>query len=252
MYLADLTSPQVRRILESSRKPVLLLPVDATEPHGPHAPLGTDPIISAGVCQRCAERLADDPEVRVLLLPPISYGVTEYAAAFSGAIGISPRTLHSLVVEVCACLARQGLHRIVLVNNHFEPEHVATVKRAAVTARTEHGALVGHLDLTRRRNARRLTAEFQAGQCHAGQYETSLVLAEHPELVDAEAQRDLPAVSVDIPAAVAEGHTDFHAMGMAAAYCGAPAAASAEEGESTFDALASMLVETVRELGDER
>lgn len=239
---AELTSPQVADLLAGQRKPVLLLPVGAVEPHGPHAPLGTDEIISAGMCARAAARLADDPDVRVVVLPTLNYGVTRFGAAFPGAVTVSEDTLHALVVDVCGSLARQGFSRIVVVNNHFEPAHVATLQKAT----TEAG--VAYLDLVRRRNAARLTEEFRSGACHAGRYETSLVLADRPALVDTEAMASLPPVAVNMPAAMAEGRSDFTAMGMSQAYCGAPADATAEEGESTFDTLTDLLVEAVREV----
>jgi creatinine amidohydrolase len=240
---ADLTSPQVAELLNATRKPVLLLPFGAVEPHGPHAPLGTDAIISAGMCERVAARLAEDPEVNVLILPPIPYGVTRFGAAFPGAISVSEGTLHALVVDICTSLVDQGFRWLVLVNNHFEPEHVATLRRAVDTVNRD---TVGYLDLTRRANAARLTEEFQSGSCHAGQYETSLVLADHPELVNAEIMRELPPITVDMPTAMREGRKDFLALGMDRAYCGSPADASPAEGMSTFDMLTSMLVEAVR------
>ncbi|TDV36669.1 creatininase family protein [Actinophytocola oryzae] len=238
----DLTSPQVAELLAGPRKPVLLLPVGAVEPHGPHAPLATDEIISAGMCTRAAQRLADDPDVRVLTLPTLSYGVTRFSAAFPGAVSISEATLHALVVDVCGSLTAQGLSRIVLVNNHFEPAHVATLRKATAEAG------VAYLDLVRRRHAARLTEEFRSGACHAGQYETSLVLADHPALVDTATMAALPPVPVDMPAAMSDGKADFAAMGMDRAYCGAPAAATAEEGQSTFDVLTELLVEAIREV----
>jgi creatinine amidohydrolase len=238
----DLTSPQVAELLAGPRKPVLLLPVGAVEPHGPHAPLGTDEIISAGMCTRAAARLADDPEVRVLVLPTLNYGVTRFGAAFPGAVSVREGTLHALVVDVCGSLATQGFSRVIVVNNHFEPAHVATLRKATA----EVG--VSYLDLVRRRNAARLTEEFQSGACHAGQYETSLVLADRPSLVDATTMAALPPVSVNMPAAMAEGKADFVAMGMDRAYCGTPADATAAEGESTFDTLTDLLVEAIREV----
>lgn len=239
---ADLTSPRLAELLAGPRKPVLLLPVGAVEPHGPHAPLGTDEIISAGMCARAAQRLADDPDVHVLVLPTLNYGVTRFASAFPGAVSVSEATLHALVTDVCGALVAQGFTRIVVVNNHFEPAHVTTLR----TATAEAG--VAYLDLVRRHNAARLTDEFRSGACHAGQYETSLVLADHPGLVDTAAAATLPPVPVDLPAAMAAGKADFAAMGMDRAYCGDPAAASAAEGRSTFDALTDLLVETIREV----
>jgi len=240
---AELSSPQVAELSAGPRTPVLLLPVGAVEPHGPHAPLGTDELISAGMCTRAADRLAGDPDVHVLVLPALAYGVTNFGAAFAGAVSIGADTLRALVVDVCRSLAGQGLGRIVVVNNHFEPAHVKAL-RAAVDE-----AGVAYLDLLRRANVARLTDEFRTGSCHAGQYETSLVLADRPELVDAAVMRELPEVTVDMPAAMSAGHADFAAMGMDRAYCGSPAGATAGEGKSTFDTLTDLLVEIVRKVG---
>jgi creatinine amidohydrolase len=71
-YFADLTSTRAQEILDSPKTPVLLWPVGSTEPHGPHSPLATDPIISIGIAERVARRLADDPELAVLILPTLS------------------------------------------------------------------------------------------------------------------------------------------------------------------------------------
>ena len=234
MRVAELTSPGLEKLRE--RRPVALWPVGAVEPHGPHAPLGTDTLISVGMCERAAARLGDPPAV---VLPALPFGVTRYGAAFAGAIGITEATLRAVVLDVAAAVEQQGFRRLVIVNNHFEPEQVGTLRAAAADA----GAL--YLDLVRRRNAERLTDEFRRGSCHAGRYETSLVLADAPELVDA-AVSALPANEVDMPQAMAEGRTDFLAMGMERAYCGAPAEASAEEGRATFQTLTDMLVELVR------
>ncbi|HEY3611529.1 MAG TPA: creatininase family protein [Pseudonocardiaceae bacterium] len=247
-YFADLTSPDIAAIQAGDRTPVLLLPVGAVEPHGPHAPLGTDSLISAGMCRRAAELLADDPDVRVLILPPLPYGVTHIAAAFPGAVGVSPSTLSALVVDLCTGLADAGLPHVVVVNNHFEPAHVSTLRDAVARVRDAVAeARIGYLDLIRRQNVARLTAEFRSGECHAGRYETSLVLADRPELVDTERMRTLPRVPVNLVAAMRAGQHDFVAMGMDQAYCGAPAESTAAEGSSTFDTLTELLVAMIRD-----
>jgi creatinine amidohydrolase len=186
-----------------------------------------------------ARRLADHPALRALILPALPYGVTRYAQAFPGAVHVSEETLYSIVVDVCTSLIEQGFVDIIVVNNHFEPEHVATLRRATTSVN------VGYLDLVRRKNAARLTAEFQTGSCHAGQYETSLVLADRPDLVDRRRMAALPPITVDMPAAMTAGQRDFVAMGMDQAYCGSPAAATAEEGERTFDTLTDMVLELI-------
>jgi creatinine amidohydrolase len=227
LLLGELAYPA----LEGRAGAVHLLPLGATEPHGPHAPLATDTFISVGICRRAAERLRG--EVDVLVLPEISYGVTRYGADFPGAVSIGEETLRSLVTDICS-----GLERVVLVNSHLEPEQVWTLRELGVPL----------LDVTRRANAERLTDEFRAGAGHAGRYETSLVLADRPDLVDRSRMSALEANMVNMPEAIRSGKTSFLAMGMEHAYAGSPADATAEEGEQTFDALTEMLVELVREV----
>ena len=210
---------------------VHVLPLGAVEPHGPHAPLVTDTLISLGICHRAAERL--EGEIPVLVLPPVHYGVTRYADAFPGTVSISEDTLRSLVTEIA-----DSVGTLVLVNSHFEPEQVETLRSTGLPL----------LDLTRRAKAERLTEEFRSGSCHAGRYETSLVLADRPELVHADRLSTLEERHVDMPAAIDAGQTDFIAMGMEQAYCGAPAEATADEGRETFETLTDMLVELIREV----
>lgn len=248
----ELTSPQVGRLVDSDRDPVLLLPVGATEPHGPHAPLGTDTLISLAMCRRAADQMADDPDVQVLVLPPLAYGVTHYASAFPGAVGLTEDTLRAVICDVCTSLIDQGFPHIVVVNNHLEPEHIRALHGALDSLEAHHGSIVGYLDLTRRYRAQALTEEFRKGESHAGRYETSMVLAERADLVDRERMSRLPRVAVDMAAAIADGQHDFGAMGMKDAYCGAPAEATEEEGEETLATLTEMLVEIIREVAQGR
>jgi creatinine amidohydrolase len=227
LNLGDLAYPDV------PAEAVHLLPLGATEPHGPHAPLSTDTVISVGICERAAERL--EGEISVLVLPALPYGVTRYGSAFPGTVSVSEATLRSLVGEIA-----ESVGTLVLVNSHFEPEQVETLRLTGLPL----------LDLTRRAQAERLTDEFRSGSCHAGRYETSLVLADRPELVHADRMTALEERHVDMPAAIRSGQTDFLAMGMDQAYCGAPAESSAEEGRETFETLTDMLVELIREVAE--
>src|ERR671912_2998007 len=94
LLLGELAYPA----LEGREGAVHLLPLGATEPHGPHAPLETDTLISVGICKRAAGRL--EAEIPVLVLPAVPYGVTRYGADFAGTVSISEETLRSLVTDV--------------------------------------------------------------------------------------------------------------------------------------------------------
>ncbi|HKP16835.1 MAG TPA: creatininase family protein [Gaiellaceae bacterium] len=247
LYFANLAYPRIQELLDDERTTVLLFPVGSTEPHGPHSPLATDPIISIGICERVAQRLGDDPELRALILPTLPYAVTRYTAGFPGAVHVEEETLERMVVDVCSSLARQGFPHVVIVNNHFEPEHVQTLHRS-LDRLDEQGIRAGYLDLTRKERAQRLTQEFRLGECHAGRYETSLVLAQYPHLVDRAAAAKLEYVPVSLPKVIAAGMKDFRDMGLPQAYCGAPAEATAEEGEEIYATLVEMTIEVVRAL----
>ena len=86
-----------------------------------------------------------DDQIRALVLPPLPYGVTRYGAAFPGAVSIGEETL-ARSSSRSRSLAAQGLGRIVLVNSHFEPEQVRTLRETVA----ELGPTARLLDLTRR------------------------------------------------------------------------------------------------------
>ncbi len=248
LFFANLTFADVQRMLDDPRPVVLLLPVGSTEPHGPHSPLATDPIISMAMCLRVARALRDDDQVQVAILPDVAYGVTRFTAAWPGHIHVEEETLLAFLRDICVSLAEQGLKHVAFVNNHFEPAHVKTLHRAMDKIEERTGNVVGYLDLTRKRRAAELTDEVREGGSHAGRYETSIVLAARPGLVDEEAMRALPPAPKNLAAEIADGSTDFVAMGLPDAYNGTPAEATAAEGEESLAALERMLTQQLRDL----
>ncbi len=114
-------------------------------------------------------------------------------------------------------------------------------------ARPHHMPVI-HPDLTERRWASRLTAEFRSGACHAGRYETSVVMAAAPELVRDGTRRGLPANPASLSVAIRDGAATFEEAGLGEAYCGEPAAATREEGEETVAVLGGIVVDAVAEV----
>jgi creatinine amidohydrolase len=237
--LADMTSDEVRALC-TQPPTCALLPVGSVEPHGPHLPLETDLVISAEACARAASAL-EGQGIRTVIAPPVPYGVTDYAAGFSGAIGVPPAVLEAFLRAVALRLLGDGFSHVCLVNNHLEPAHDAAV-RAAIADLPKGKASVA-CPLTRRW-ARTLSDEFKKGTCHAGQYETSLVLAAGASVRDFAA---LPALEVSLSDAIKAGKTTFREMGLDRAYTGAPAAATREEGEALYAKLRDMIVAEVKE-----
>ncbi|MDQ7029575.1 MAG: creatininase family protein [Ardenticatenia bacterium] len=244
-YLGHMTWPEVAEL--SQRTNVVLIPTGATEAHGPHLPLETDVIIALGSCSRAARRLAQEG-IECLITPPLHYGVTNFGLPFAGTISISEAALSELIMGICGSLARHGFTVQVFSNHHLEPAHFDTLKRTAREV-TERGiAHVAVPDVRDPRWAASLSEEFRAGARHGGAYETSLVMAERPALVREAIRAQLPPVWIDLPQRIREGARSFKEAGSAQAYFGNPAAASVEEGEQLFAALADMLVTTVKDL----
>jgi creatinine amidohydrolase len=238
--LGRLTSDEVRAVCEAPPSAVLL-PVGSVEPHGPHLPLETDTLLSEEAAERAASVLTDRG-VATYVAPSVPYGVTEFAAGFSGAIGIPGPALTALLEALVARFLADGWSHVSLVNNHLEPAHDAAVRGAL--AAFPPGRTSVACPLTRRWG-RTLSDEFKRGNCHAGRYETSLVLAAGGHVDDTFTL--LPSVDVSLSDGIKAGKTTFAAMGMSRAYTGAPASASAEEGESLFARLSEMIVTEVLE-----
>jgi creatinine amidohydrolase len=225
---------------------VAILPIGSTEAHGPHLPLATDVIISQEMSMLAAEKLARRG-IQSLVLPPIAYSVTDFSAEFPGTISIRKTTAVALIQDVCLSVYQQGARLVAIANSHLEPEHVASINEAIEKVKQKSGRVVVFPDKRRRRWAEKLSEEFRRGDCHAGSYETSLILAARPELVREDIRRSLERVPISIAEQIKRGAGTFKEAGGTQAYFGDPRAASREEGEAMYEALSDMIVTSVIE-----
>ena len=245
-FLADMTWPEAAEL--ARRTSLALVPTGATEAHGPHLPLQTDVIIAQGSFRRASELLAADG-IECAIAPPFYYGVTNFGMPFAGTVTIPDETLTQLVVAVCKSLATHGFNRIVFSNHHLEPAHFAAIKEGARQVIESGVARAAVPDVRDVRWAATLTAEFRAGSRHAGSYETSLVMADRPDLVREAERRNLPPLWIDLPDRIRNhGARTFKEAGSELVYFGDPARASKEEGEAMFAALGHMIADTAKEL----
>ena len=242
MRLADLTFPEAQAAWRAGA--VGILPVGATEAHGPHLPLNTDVIIAEAMAREGARRL-EARGIRALVLPSIAYSVAEYAGGFAGTVSISPETASAVLLDIAKALSRQGARALAIANAHLEPAHIASLTAAVDRIRQEKLLPVAFPDVTRKPWALRLTEEFLSGACHAGRYESSLVMAERPDLVREEIRKRLAPNPASLSTAIREGRRTFAEAGGPEAYFGWPADATAEEGRRTAEILGGILEEAV-------
>jgi creatinine amidohydrolase len=225
---------------------ILILPVGSTEAHGPHLPLATDVLISEAMALKGAMLLRESGLI-AFVLPAIAYSVTDFAKGFPGSISIRFETARDVIADISRSLVKQGFLRLCVANSHLEPRHVDSIAEAISQVRSETGIEIAFPDKRRRRWAALLTDEFRSGACHAGQYEGSIVLSVRPDLVREDIRAALPPVEASLVDAIRAGKATFVDAGGALAYFGRPSDASAEEGRRSIDALAAMLVHSVRE-----
>lgn len=243
---AKLTWPEAKALFDAD--PVALLPVGATEAHGPHLPLDTDVTIAVAQARRAAELLAEEG-VRPMVMPPIAYTVAQFAFGFPGTITIRPSTLWNLVEDIVESLEQHGVRRVVLCNSHLELQHVQLLRGVVKdhATKTERHAQLLFPDITRRRWASTLGEEFLSGECHAGRYETSIVLEADPDHVRNDERAALAPKAVGLVEKMLGGAKDFLEVGADEAWCGDPASATAEEGQRLVQQLAHIAVESIRD-----
>ncbi len=244
-FLAEMTWVEAQEARDAGA--VVLVPIGSTEAHGPHLPLATDVIISRELCRRVARALSQK-NVDAVIAPASSYAVTDYAAGFAGSVTLPAETATALIRDLCVGLDRQGFGRVVLVNSHLEPDHLRTIQDGIAAALCLTGRPVCFPDVCSKRWARTMTDEFKRGACHAGSYETSLVLAARPELVRETRRAGLPPKPIDLAKAMRDGVRTFEAAGADQAYFGDPAGASAEEGEEIYGRLVEMVLTEIAEM----
>jgi creatinine amidohydrolase len=239
LRLADLTTEETREFV-GRPKTVALVPVGSVEPHGPHLPLATDTILSEEACRR-AIPLLSHLGIDALIAPSVPYGVTDYAGGFAGALSVPRAALIAFLQAVAKALLDAGFGRVAFVNNHLEPAHDAAVREAAELS----GRIIVACPLTKRWG-RTLSDEFKRGNCHAGRYETSLVLAAGGRVREDE-RMQLASIATSLSEGIKAGKATFAEMGLDRAYTGAPAQATKEEGEDLYGKLAVMVATEVSE-----
>lgn len=161
----------------NARVEVAVLPFGATEPHNLHLPYGTDSfqsqIVGETICEEASRRGA-----RVMLLPTIPYGTETNLSGFPWAMNVNPSTLALFVSDLVVSLAASGVRKLLLLNGHggndFKP-----------LLRELHGATSTRLFLCDwfRVAADQHSRIFDEPGDHAGELETSFMLAFRPDLV---------------------------------------------------------------------
>lgn len=169
------------------RFPAVILPLGATEQHGHHLPLGVDIILAETLSLRVAEKTG------ATVLPAMPFGYSWVWRDDPGSVTLAAKTLEDVVAQVAASLARHGVRHLFLINGH--EANGATMKQAARRFWDDESIKVWRLFYPDLKTVMDEHCESPTwhGIVHACEFETSLMLAVAPHLVDMEkAVREYP------------------------------------------------------------
>jgi creatinine amidohydrolase len=176
--LASMTSPEAAEALAKAE--VALLPVGATEQHGPNMSLETDTVVA----YRLALRIAAGAYPRAIVAPPLPYGVSYHHMSFPGTMTLSPETFQAVVLEVVESLRKHGVERFFIIDGHAGNQGALDVLMTKL--RFQLGIRAAYLFyFTIVDDLMREGAKTQRWG-HACEVETSMGLALQPDIVHSE------------------------------------------------------------------
>ena len=241
MFLANMTSPDVDAL---SRDLLVIIPVASLEQHSLHLPVFTDTMILQEVVNRIEKRLSRE----VLILPVMWLGYSQHHMKYPGTVSASSETHLAIMSDILACMVEHGFTRFLLINSHGGNEPNISVLRQRVMERFEDVDLytttpyAGPAD----KKINEVLTLGATGSGHAGECETSMIMAIDPDLVKTHAlYRDGQRRMESIP-----GLRLYKRFDQNTAHGGAgdPRPATAEMGEQIFQVAEDFLVEAVRKI----
>lgn len=235
---------------------VVVVPVGSIEQHGHHLPVATDTLLADAVSHHGAERAADD--VPLLVTPPVWSGFSPHHMSLGGTMTLELENLLAVLEDVADTALENGFDGVCFVNGHGG--NASVIDNAVSTVGKDHPA-VEVTGLTYFQLAEPFVDEIResdvGGMAHGGEFETSLMLHLHAEVVTME---DADAEYLDEP--YERGTKDLLVGGPLSTYrpfeeysesgaIGDPSLASAEKGEELFDRLGDELADVLRAISEQ-
>ncbi len=198
-HWADLSTRHFAQLQADGRiaDVVAVLPVAATEQHGPHLPVAVDTTLAEGVVAASLPHLP--AELPVLFLPTQAIGRSAEHIRFPGTLSLSAETTMHLWMDIGRSVARAGVRKLVLFNSHGG--QVSVMDLVARDLRTECGLLVYSVNWYGLPLGEAVEGLFPPHEhrfgIHAGEIETSMMLALAPHTVDMGQARDFRSTAQD-------------------------------------------------------
>ncbi|MFZ3361163.1 MAG: creatininase family protein [Xanthobacteraceae bacterium] len=208
-FWAELKSNDFRAL--DPETTIAILPIAATEQHGPHLPVMTDNAIAEGMIALLKERLPAD--INVLVLPTQAIGKSNEHLLSPGTLSLSAETLQHVLVETGEGVRRAGLRKMVLANSHGGNASVLTTVARELRVRFGMLVVATHWRWFGLPNGMYDAVEARHG-IHAGDVETSLMLSFRRELVSMDEAKNFVSSAIAMEKEFTHlGATGSHAFG---------------------------------------
>ena len=182
IYWEQLRSPQLRSLADVNA--IVVVPVGSIEQHGPHLPVKVDALLATEVARRAALKVQTHQPI--LVTPTVWCGLAEHHMDFCGTLTLDFETFHALLRNLCRSIRHHGFRRIFLLNGHGGNIAALNVICSELVRELEGLRVVSGTYWTLPEVAEKFAEilEVQQNVRHAGEAETSMMLALEPELVD--------------------------------------------------------------------
>lgn len=242
-YLPALSRPEIDAFPDK-KDTLVVIPIGAIEQHGPHLPLGVDAMIAEAACDGLASRLPTE----IWFGPTLAFGKSNEHLSFAGTVSLSAQSLRQIVKSLVLSLHAEGFRQFALLNTHGGNSSVLTY-----TLRELQQELKVRAGMLRLKATDELDPQERTWGFHAGEWETSVMLAIAPETVQMDraichypASLDDPGMlrPENAPATHSWVTQDIAPDGV----MGDATKATAEKGRRWLDAALDQLAEQIRAL----
>jgi creatinine amidohydrolase len=189
----DLSSAAIAAL--DAARTVAVLPLAATEQHGPHLPTGTDQFIADGLIGEASRRCPADLDIVVMPVQPI--GSSDEHSRFPGTLSMPASLLTELITALGGSVARAGLRKLVLVSAHGG--NVPALMNAALECRLRHRLVAATLTFARLGLPNGFVEPEEAAfGVHGGLIETALMMHFRADLVDISKAANFRSLQADL------------------------------------------------------
>jgi len=175
VFLDEMTNLELEAFLKQHH--TVLIPVGATEQHGPHSPLGTDVFLPREIARRVAEQRGD-----IVVAPAVPYTLSYPHRGFAGEFSLTIETFMAVIKDLAISFSKSGFKRICFLNGHYDNSYAlayACAQAADQLPEDVRAFPFNHWDGY-------TPEELQEFGMHAGVGEASMVMAINPDWVDEE------------------------------------------------------------------